>query len=86
MIAVPAARFATGHALNITARQLGASRGIALVVTILGTDAFGSAAAVPLESFRDGCLMVATSGAAVCLVALFPRPPRLVAAPAGGEP
>lgn len=73
---VPATRFGTGIALTITARQIGASLGVAVLVSVLGTQALSGGAPVSIDHFRDGLLMCALAGALVGVVSLWlPRSP-----------
>jgi NTE family protein len=74
---LPAARFATGMAMNLTARQLGAVVGVALLVVIVGTPSPAQAVA----AYHAGFAFCAIAGLISGLVALaLPRPQTALAA------
>src|SRR5262249_35216846 len=87
--ALPPERFATGSAVNNTARQMGAVLGVAVLVTII--NAAGSAAL--REGLASASRSAALCGAASGVPALFlgraraaaPQPARADALPAAGD-
>ena len=84
--AIPPARFATGMALNTTARQLGAVVGVAVLVAVVGTPATPAEA---LDAFRDGWLLTAAAagaGAVAALGLVRPHAPERAAAGRVGAP
>ena len=80
---LPADRFAVGSAVNQTARQVGGSIGIAILVVLLGTPATPGAA---LGNFHHLWAFAATMSALSGSVALLLRPPRRAEAPVVSEP
>jgi EmrB/QacA subfamily drug resistance transporter len=68
--AVPSNRFATGVSLNIALRQLGASVGIALLVSVLGTKALGGTTVLTAADLHEGFALCAYATFFVILVAL----------------
>jgi EmrB/QacA subfamily drug resistance transporter len=68
--AVPPIHFGAGIGLNITARQLGAALGVALLVAILGTSALGAAPGRALGDFHAGFALCAIGSLLVALVTL----------------
>jgi NTE family protein len=77
---LPAARFATGMAMNLTARQLGAVVGIALLIVIVGTPSPAHAVAAYQAGFAFCAIAGLLSG--IVALALKPARPHLVALPA----
>jgi NTE family protein len=75
---LPPARFATGMAMNLTARQLGAVVGIALLVVIVGTPSPAHAVA----AYHAGFAFCAIAGLLSGAVALALPRPRTVLVPA----
>jgi EmrB/QacA subfamily drug resistance transporter len=80
---LPADRFAVGSAVNQTARQVGGSIGIAILVVLLGTPATPGAA---LGNFHHLWAFAATMSALSGSVALLLRPPRRAEGPVVSEP
>jgi EmrB/QacA subfamily drug resistance transporter len=83
-MSVPPIHFGAGIGLNITARQLGAALGVALLVAILGTSALGAAPGRALDDFQAGFALCAI-GALLVAVVTVPlrtlRPPTAAATP-----
>ena len=78
---LPPDRYALGSAVNQTMRQLGATFGVALVVSFIA----GATAGDALEHFQRAWWMIVACGALTSIVALaLPRPVRVAAAPAPG--
>ncbi len=68
---LPPDRYALGSAVNQTIRQLGATFGVALVISFIA----GATAADALDHFHDAWWMIVVCGALTSLVALaLPRP------------
>jgi NTE family protein len=74
---LPGHRFAVGSAVNQTARQVGGSLGIAVLVVVLGTPVTAAAA---LTNFDHLWLFAATTAGLSGAIALLLGPPRPVAA------
>ena len=75
---LPPDRYALGSAVNQTMRQLGATFGVALVVSFIA----GATAADALSHFRRAWWMIIACGTLTSVVALaLPRRPRVVVAP-----
>ena len=74
---LPGDRFAVGSAVNQTARQVGGSIGIAILVVVLGAPASAAAA---LDSFHHLWVFAAATSALSGAVALLLGPPRQVEA------
>ena len=78
MQGLPADRYALGSAVNQTMRQLGATFGVALVVSFIA----GATAADALSHFRRAWWMIIACGTLTSVVALaLPRRPRVAIAP-----
>jgi hypothetical protein len=74
---LPPDRFALGSAVNQTMRQLGATFGVALVVSFLA----GATATDALEHFRRAWWMIVVCGSLTSVVAVaLPHPARATAA------
>ncbi len=78
MSSLPGHRFAVGSAVNQTARQVGGSLGIALLVVILGTPS--TAAGADLVNFRHLWLFATVTADPLwrAVATLLERPPQRV--------
>jgi hypothetical protein len=84
-VSVPSDRFATGMAMNITARQLGAALGVAVLVSVVAGNVLGGLRGPGVADLRGGFVMCAIGILAVMVVTL-PWRPIWAAEASGREP
>jgi NTE family protein len=80
--ALPSTRFATGGAVNNTARQVGAAIGVALLIAIIGTPTPAEA----LDAFKHGFIFCAACALACSAIGLTLGRVRVAAAPVTALP